>query len=186
MLRQQTCNCPPVQECPSSVIISFDGTSFQVTAEGPLNGGKTWRYKVEKLSGRDLSHFDVQFCTSATVVQWQIFAYDPVQNQCTVLLASGTGPSRYFDILPRGDPASVCFANIPAIKFDNLSDFEDITKNFYFQFTLSQCYQTACICTGTKAGPKDGCGCVLGPSPDCVPCPPGRGFKMSGMVNIKI
>jgi len=181
VLRQQTCDCPPVQECPSSVIISFSGASYKVTVEGPFNGGRTWRYKVMKLSGRDLSHFDIQFCTSATVVQWQIFILDPVINQCADLLVSGTGPSRNFSILPNGDPASKCFAAIPCIKFDNLSDFEDITDNFCFQFTLSQCYQTACICVGAKAGPDDGCDCILGPSPDCIPCPPGRGFKIGAI-----
>jgi hypothetical protein len=59
-----------------------------------------------------------------------------------------------------------------------LSDFEDITDDFCFQFTLDQCYQTACICVGTKAGPNDGCACILGPSPDCAPCLPARGFRI--------
>lgn len=181
MLRQQTCDCPPVQDCPSSVTISFTGASYQVTAQGPFNNGRTWRYTVEKLSGRDLSHFDVQFCTAAMVTQWQIFTFDPAPGQCTDLLASGTGPAHNFEILPNGDPAAVCFSDIPAIKFDNLGDFEDITENFCFQFTLDQCYQTACICVGAKAGPNDGCNCILGPSPNCEPCSPGRGFRICGL-----
>jgi len=179
MLRQQTCDCPPVQDCPSSVTISFTGASYQITAAGPFNYGRTWRYMVEKLSGFNLSHFDVQLCTAATVIQWQIFTFDPALNQCTVLLASGTGPARNFAILPNGDPSTVCFADIPNIKFDNLSDFEDTTENFCFEFTLSQCYQTACICIDTKAGPRDGCDCIVGPSPDCEPCP-ARGFRIRG------
>ncbi len=69
-MRQQTCDCPPVQDCPSSVTISFAGTDYKVAVEGPFNGGRTWRYKVMKLLGRNLSHFDIQFCASATVVQF--------------------------------------------------------------------------------------------------------------------
>ena len=178
MFIQQTCDCPPVQDCPSLVTISFNGSSYQVTAEGPFNNGRTWQYKVRRLSGPALSHFDVQFCTAAMVTQWQIFTLEPVLNQCTDLLASGTGPDQNFDILPNGDPSSVCFEDIPNIKFDNLDDFEDITENFCFQFTLSQCYQIACICVDAKAGPSDGCDCILGPSPNCEPCTPARGFRI--------
>lgn len=185
MLIQQTCvvpTCPPVQSCPSLVTISFTTpsgqiNSFKVTAEGPFDNGRTWLYKVQKLGQNNLSHFDVQFCPTATVTHWQISTFDPVSNQCTTLLASGTGPDDFFKIMLNGDPATYCFANIPNIKFDNLGDFENVT-NFCFQFTLDQCYQTACILVDTKAGNGDGCACILGPSPICEPCP-ARGFRIS-------
>lgn len=178
MLSRQTCDCPPLRDCPSSITVSFDSASYQVTAEGPFDNGRTWRYKVRRLAGPDLSHFDVQFCTAATVGEWRIYSYDPVLDRCTGLLASGTGPARNFAVLLWGDPSSVCFAAIPNIKFDNLSDFEAITENFCFQFTLGQCYQTACICVDLKAGRNDGCGCITGPSPECEPCQPARGFRL--------
>lgn len=179
--QQQTCsNCPPVQNCPDTVTISFQDnqgrtSSFQVTAAGPFDGGRTWRYTVKKLEGHNLSHFDVQFCTQATVNEWKIFAFN-----CTDLLASGTGPDDHFKIMLNGDPATDCFKNIPNIKFDNLGDFAPVT-DFCFQFTLDQCYQIACICVDAKAGNNDHCACILGPSPNCVPCPtppPARGFRI--------
>lgn len=168
-MNSEMCNCPPPEQCPDRVNVALSGAIFTVTFEGVSNEGLTWRYSVRNVLGHNLETFDMQICPQAQVTNWRIYSFCPITNQCQAILASGTGPGRFFQFLPDGDPSIPCTGETPVISFRNLCDLGGL-NNFCFEFTLDRCYLRECVSIGLEAGTTSNCAFIQGPSPTCRPC----------------
>lgn len=192
--------CIGVEDCDSQVTVFEQSMmhvlNYIVAFSGTSNNGLTWLYKVHKLSGNDLSHFDIQLCFDDfedpvdLITHWAIYEYDFENDIClTPPLVSSedepiTGDTEHFKILLNGDGVSTpCTDQTPLIKFDNLDFIKEVNgevvdiTDFCFEFTLARCYRVECALIGLKAATVDGCRCIQGPSPTCEPCStPTRGI----------